>query len=66
MKVAKTYDPADYATPETVRDLVRYAAQMEAALERFADDELWGYSGYWHEWHGSDDPKISARKALSK
>jgi hypothetical protein len=37
MKLAKPYDPADYATPEAVRELVRYAAEMEEraeALER--------------------------------
>lgn len=37
MKIAKRYDPADYATPETVRELVRYAAQLETALVALID-----------------------------
>ncbi len=38
--------------------------ELERALARFADDDLWGHDGYWHQWHGSDDPKTFARSAL--
>ena len=40
--------------------------ELEAALARFADDDLWGHDGYWHQWHGSDDPKEFARNVLRK
>lgn len=40
-------------------------AELETTVRRFADDELWGHDGHWHQWHGADDPKEFARKALA-
>jgi hypothetical protein len=61
--VAQDFD--EYRRKELVAARERIK-ELESALARFADGDLWGHDGYWHQWHGSDDPREFARAALQK